>query len=131
MTEQKSVSAGRRLRRFGGFAGGAAPANVQLTRRNAASDNKTNIPAWIFPNARLLYSKTRCDRFVRDVLRAFAKLAASFELKTAHPTKDLRLPHALVSIRHKQNQMSWNRKFSRQVFSLMPASGGCFPQPRS
>src|SRR5580700_11442405 len=77
------------------------------------------------------YSKTRCDRFVRDVLRAFAKLAASFELKTAHPTKDLRLPHALVSIRHKQNQMSWNRKFSRQVFSLMPASGGCFPKPRS
>jgi hypothetical protein len=68
MTEQKSVSAGGgRLRRFGGFAGGAAPANVQLKRRHAASDNKTNIPAWIFPNARLFYSKTRCDRFVRDV----------------------------------------------------------------
>jgi hypothetical protein len=49
MTEQKSVSAGGgRLRRFGGFAGGAAPANVQLKRRHAASDNKTNIPAWIF-----------------------------------------------------------------------------------
>jgi hypothetical protein len=86
-TEQKSVSArGGRLRRFGDLPA-ERPANVQLKRRHAASDNKTSIPARIFPNAGLLYSKTRYDRdfFVRDVLPAFVKLAASLELKTAHP----------------------------------------------
>jgi len=33
------------------------------------------------PNARLFYSKTRCDRFVRDVLRA-----APLHLNSRRPT---------------------------------------------
>ncbi len=45
----KRLSQSEWLRRFGGFAGWAAPANVQLKCRHAASDNETNIPVSIFP----------------------------------------------------------------------------------
>jgi hypothetical protein len=43
--EKRLNQGGRGLRRFGGFAGRAAPENVQPKRRHAASDYKTDIPA--------------------------------------------------------------------------------------
>jgi hypothetical protein len=52
-----SQPGGRWLRRVGGFAGRAAPANVLPKRRHAASDNKTYIQAWIFPNSPFLILK--------------------------------------------------------------------------
>jgi hypothetical protein len=54
---KKRLNQGEWLRRCGGFAGRAAPANVQLERRHAASENKTDIQVSIFLNSRLLFSK--------------------------------------------------------------------------
>jgi hypothetical protein len=64
----------------GGFAGHAAPANVLLKRRHAASDNKTDVPVPIFPiSGSLLKKSAATAASMRVACRAvFAKLAAFF-----------------------------------------------------
>jgi hypothetical protein len=52
LAEKASQPGGGWLRRVEVFTGRAAPANVLLKRRYAASDNKTNIPVPIFPISR-------------------------------------------------------------------------------
>ncbi len=65
---EKRPSQGRRLGRFGGFAGRTAPANLLLKRGRAASNNKTDIEVSIFPNPRFFNSQ----KSVAGVISALA-----------------------------------------------------------
>jgi hypothetical protein len=77
----------------GGFAGHAAPANVLLKRRHAASDNKTNIPVPIFLISRFLLKKGAATAAsMRDPSRCVRETCRfHFEFTTIHPTKGFRL----------------------------------------
>jgi hypothetical protein len=100
---EKRLSQGTVAETRGGFAGHAAPANVLLKRRHAASDNKTNIPVPIFPISRFCSKKGAATAAsMHDRVAWSRNLPISFELTTAHPTKDFRLPHTIVSIRHER-----------------------------
>ena len=95
---EKRLSQGAVAETRGGFAGHAAPANGLLKRRHAASDNKTGIPAPIFPISRFLLKKGAATAAsMRDrVAWRSQNLPLSFQLTTAHPADDFRLPHTIV-----------------------------------
>jgi hypothetical protein len=126
---KKRLSQGAVAETRGGFAGHAAPANVLLKRRHAASDNKTDIPVPIFPISGFCSKKVRqplLPCMSRVACRAvFAKLAACRLLLNSRRSTRQRIFCLTQTFQYGMNEnlKNWNKRFSRQVFSLATRSG--------